>query len=555
MKLVEKKLAELLFFQEGPGVRKFQFRESGVKLLNGRNINNNVLDLSTTKRYISNEEANGRYSHFLVDEGDLVVASSGITVSKFDGKIAFVRKEDLPLLMNTSTIRFKTLNNELDILYFSFFLRTNHFKNQIQKLITGSAQLNFGPSHLKKINVIYPNLLSNQKRIAKILFDCEQLIRYREESLKLLDSYLESTFLQIFGDPILNTQHFKTKKLEELASISRGKFTPRPRNDPKYFGGQYPFIQTGDISKADIYLNKFKQTLNEYGKKVSKEFPKDTVVIALVGATIGETAILDIKCFAPDSIVGIIPKSKEINSIYLQFVLNFWKPILRSKAPQAARANINNETIKPIKIVIPPSKKLNKFSKIALKTMDLKKQFKNSLVELENLFGIISQKAFNGKLDLSKVIIEDTSVSTIEKGIADKGIKRLSEKPLLNNQLKTNVKRDIRNISLMDYFEIPIELYKDKIADDYGPELDFINDDLFYQFYLKDTFKTEPFTFLDLESKFNSYYIPKGKDFDPVKWKSIIFKYLEAKKPLIEQSFEEESGTIKLKLTDEAFKA
>ena len=76
-------IPEVLFFQEGPGVRNTQFRESGVKLLNVGNINNGVINLSSTKTHLSEEEAFGKYSHFLVDEGDLLIACSGIIVENF----------------------------------------------------------------------------------------------------------------------------------------------------------------------------------------------------------------------------------------------------------------------------------------------------------------------------------------------------------------------------------------------------------------------------------------------------------------------------------------
>ena len=65
MKFANKLLSEVAFFQEGPGVRKFQFRNEGVKLLNVGNINRGVLDTSTTKLYISEDEAYGKYKHFL----------------------------------------------------------------------------------------------------------------------------------------------------------------------------------------------------------------------------------------------------------------------------------------------------------------------------------------------------------------------------------------------------------------------------------------------------------------------------------------------------------
>lgn len=85
-------IPEVLFFQEGPGVRKWQFTDSGVKLLNVGNLNDNQLNLSTTSIYISNEEAFGKYSHFLVEEGDLLIGCSGIVVDKFHQKMAFAQK-------------------------------------------------------------------------------------------------------------------------------------------------------------------------------------------------------------------------------------------------------------------------------------------------------------------------------------------------------------------------------------------------------------------------------------------------------------------------------
>jgi type I restriction enzyme S subunit len=87
------KIPEVLFFQEGPGVRNTQFTNSGVKLLNVGNINLGDLNLDATKIYISKEEANGKYKHFLVEEGDLLIASSGIVVDNFHNKITWAKKE------------------------------------------------------------------------------------------------------------------------------------------------------------------------------------------------------------------------------------------------------------------------------------------------------------------------------------------------------------------------------------------------------------------------------------------------------------------------------
>ena len=152
--------ADVFWLQEGPGVRNWQFTAEGVKLLNVGNITpDGKVDLEKTNRHISEEEAFGRYSHFLVDEGDLLMPSSGIPIDE-DGLLrtrsAFASAEHLPLCMNTSTIRFKPKMAGASLLFLQGWLQSREFRSQITKLVTGSAQKNFGPSHLKQLQITLP---------------------------------------------------------------------------------------------------------------------------------------------------------------------------------------------------------------------------------------------------------------------------------------------------------------------------------------------------------------------------------------------------------------
>lgn len=188
-------ITKYVWFQEGPGVRKEQYTSNGVKLLNVANLVDGKVDLSTSDRFISKEEANGRYKHFLVDEGDLIIASSGIQVSYFDKKMGFIQKNQLPLCMNTSTIRFKSLDkNVTNIRYFMYFLKSELFKRQLQKQITGSAQLNFGPSHLKKMKINMPSI-EKQNKIVEKLDKIQNIIDLRNKQLNMLKEVVKSQFV------------------------------------------------------------------------------------------------------------------------------------------------------------------------------------------------------------------------------------------------------------------------------------------------------------------------------------------------------------------------
>ena len=282
-----------VWFQEGPGVRKNQYRDKGIKLLNVANLVNGNVDLSTSHRYISEEDANDKYKHFMVDEGDLIIASSGIQVDYFDKKMGFIKKEHLPLCMNTSTIRFKTLDSTVaDIRYFMYFLKSNKFKMQLNKLITGSAQLNFGPSHLNKIKIDLPSINIQKKAVNK-LDKITELIKNKQDQINCLEKLVKSQFVEMFGDPVFNNLNWNELKMSELGRLERGTSKHRPRNAPELLGGIYPLIQTGDVSNSGLYITEYKSTYSKLGLKQSKMWSKDTLCIT-IAANIAQTSIFQI---------------------------------------------------------------------------------------------------------------------------------------------------------------------------------------------------------------------------------------------------------------------
>lgn len=147
-----KNLKGVFFFQEGPGIRNWQYVEKdGTKFINIRCIKDNDLELDTANM-ISNEEADGKYKHFMLNEWDVVVSTSGTL-----GRNQIIRKEHLPLCLNTSVIRFKPINGFDEYAFMYNYLISDEFLNLLDVMATGSAQRNFGPMHLNKIDLVYPD--------------------------------------------------------------------------------------------------------------------------------------------------------------------------------------------------------------------------------------------------------------------------------------------------------------------------------------------------------------------------------------------------------------
>ena len=139
-------------------------------------------------------------------------------------------------------------------------------------------------------------------------------------------------------------------RLGEVAEVERGKFAHRPRNEPRFYGGDIPFIQTGDVVRANRMLRQHSQTLNDLGLSISRLFPAGTVIVT-IAANIGETAIADYPVAFPDSLVGVTPT--EIDTSFLEYFLRTQKGRLNQFAPESAQKNINLANLRPLSTPLP----------------------------------------------------------------------------------------------------------------------------------------------------------------------------------------------------------
>ena len=140
--------------------------------------------------------------------------------------------------------------------------------------------------------------------------------------------------------------------LSDLASVERGKFSHRPRNLPEFFGGPYPFVQTGDVAASVGFLRSASQSLSEEGVQYSRSFAPSTVLIT-IAAVIGETAITTTETWAPDSVVGVVP-SDCIDVRFLEFALRRLQPKLDGElATKSTQKNINLGILRPLPIPCP----------------------------------------------------------------------------------------------------------------------------------------------------------------------------------------------------------
>lgn len=215
------------------------------------------------------------------------------------------------------------------------------------------------PSHIEQLRIAsfldqeaakIDELVVEQRRLIELLKEKRQAVISHAVTKGLNPNVaLRPSDIEWLGDV---PEHWEVKRIRHFADVMRGKFTHRPRNDPAYYDGEFPFVQTGDITGASRYITEFKQTLNDRGVAVSKQFPKGTLVMT-IAANIGDVAILDFPAYFPDSIVGLVPRSG-VELMFLYYLMIGLKQPMLMTATVSTQMNLNVDQISSLPAACPP---------------------------------------------------------------------------------------------------------------------------------------------------------------------------------------------------------
>ncbi len=284
----------------------------------------------------------GSYTYF--SENDIILAK--ITPCMENGKCAIAKELTNGLGMGSSEFHVIRAKNKILAEFVFIFLNTATIRKSAEQNMTGSSGHRRSPeSFYHDLKIPLPPIEIQQQ----IVTECEAV----DQTVTAAQAKIETANKQMADkiNDMLASGH-SLKALQEICEIKRGRFTHRPRNEPRFFGGDYPFIQTGDVVRAVASKVTYTQTLNEDGLSVSKLF-QPPVVLVTIAANIGDTAVLDYPACFTDSVVGLTPK-EGINARFLELMMRTHKKHLNDTAPQMAQKNINVEILKPVKIPVPP---------------------------------------------------------------------------------------------------------------------------------------------------------------------------------------------------------
>ena len=263
------KFKKVAFYQEGPGLRNWQFTDNGVRVICVTNITEYGIDFSNYEKFISQDEYEEGYRRFTVRSGDLLLSSSGNSW----GKIAEYSDSE-KVILNTSTIRINELKGKkLAKGFIKWMLQSRSSREQLGLMMTGACQPNFGPSHLSNLIVTLPPM-EDQRPITKYLDrktkHIDTLIAKKERQIELLQEKRSALISHAVTKGLNPKARMKDSGIEWLGEIPVGWGTrklkhlfenldhrrvPLSGEERSYMDQEYPYYgASGIIDYVDDYI-------------------------------------------------------------------------------------------------------------------------------------------------------------------------------------------------------------------------------------------------------------------------------------------------------------
>jgi type I restriction enzyme, S subunit len=324
--------------------------------------------------------------------GDVIIEKSGGSPNQPVGRVVYFEKPDNEIyLCNNFTSVLRPNKEKVYPKFLFYLLHKNHRIGKtlkFQNKTTGIINLKLN-NYLNE-NEIIPERIEDQIRIATLLSRIEELIAKRKESIRLLDEFVKSTFLEMFGDPV-RASKYMTKSFKEVSIVRQGLQIPISQRKSEPGENRYPYI-------TNQFINGGKIAEFIENPKPNVICKKDDILMTRTGNT--GIVITDIDGVFHNNFFLIDYNRDLLNKIYLVNFLKLphIKKIVLRKASTTTIPDLNHGDFYSIYLPVPPLDIQKKFAKIVEKVESIKLKYQNSLFELEKLYGAVSQRAFRGEI-------------------------------------------------------------------------------------------------------------------------------------------------------------
>ncbi|MDZ7953286.1 restriction endonuclease subunit S [Nostoc sp. DedQUE09] len=292
--------------------------------------------------------------------------------------------------------------------YLVWLSNTYDYRKFVRTIAVGSTQIHVRTPVFTSIPIPLPPL-AEQKRISAILGKCDRLRRTRRYARQLSDTFLQSVFLEMIGNPFTNPKKWKQLSIREIADI----IVPT-RDKAKHFCGNVPWITLPDLNGLFINSAKNLLTHEDAAEVGNRLMPAKTVLLSCAGS-LGKVAVTTREVYANQQFYGLVAKSSLVNHLFLAIsLIMLGEDFFFQLAGISTIGFFSKDKALEIKILLPPLYLQEKFAQIIQKFERLRTQQQEGERQAEHLFQTMLHQAFRGELTSSDFNDETVSVFSQE---------------------------------------------------------------------------------------------------------------------------------------------
>jgi type I restriction enzyme, S subunit len=353
------------------------------------------------KRYIQIEDLRNDFNLKYTDENGVEVNPSDIIIA-WDGANAGTIGFNLDGFIGSTLARLRIENQNLDSTYLGWLLRGKF--NYLRSNCTGATIPHISRDVLENIPV---PLFSKkeQQRIATILEQADTARQKRKQANQLTEQFLQSTFLEMFGDPVRNEKGWEVKKLVEISTKIHSGNTPK--------GGSAVYVERGIFffRSQNVWRNRLDFDdiayidIETHHKMMKSSLMHGDILMTKTGrfntenSSLGRAALYvgDDNKANVNGHVYLIRLQNQILRKFVLFILttNEYRDYIRSVCVGGIdKRQLNKEHLENFPIINPPISLQQKFVALVEQVEILRAKQIESEKELENLFQVLMQKYF-----------------------------------------------------------------------------------------------------------------------------------------------------------------
>ena len=255
--------------------------------------------------------------------GDIVFADASEDMADIGKAIEIIDAGDVPLVSGLHTILARPNEGSFALGFGAYLFSSEGVRKQIQRESQGAKVLGLSATRLGNVQLHYPSKPDEQQKIADCLSSLDELITVETQKLDSLKTHKKGLMQQLFpreGEavPWLRFPEFReagewdTKRLDNIGRVSRGA-SPRPKDDPRYYGGPVPRLMVQDVTRDGKWVTPQIDSLTLEGAKLSRPCPAGTLTIVCSGS-VGVVSFLAVDACIHDGFLALIDIDESIVS-------------------------------------------------------------------------------------------------------------------------------------------------------------------------------------------------------------------------------------------------